>query len=1673
MKLLKPLLFYVLLLMSTLITKTSVAQSPPVNYTSIPSGNQTLDNDTLSNSNEWYRWVADTGVVHAGIKVKKQGYNQQLSSAELYTVRNDTLFLMFRDTLVELGDSSLNLYAGYVSPNTVVYLRLKSAASSCTSCVVGNSIIILTMENSMAGCGPSVPCDMVKNGNFESSVWPGCGYNISDGIDCWIPHHNSVDAHRRFCGAADHNLGASTLSTSPPLNSRNGFPNNAIIGQICKAWPTNEEESAQTLLNTPLVSGRSYSLSCWVFNYQGPMGSSAHANTGGMPTWITFATSPGTQPANWLPSSFPIYPSGLNTIVNFSVAAINTWTPLTYTFTYSGVNCSNLLVGPNLSMNLSNGWINTSANFLHYYTLDEVSLIDITPVSITAQNNHVNCQNNLATYTLTAHNVATYTWQPGGLVAQSIIVSPSVTTVYTVTGATACGATSIKTYTVVVNANPQGTIAATNSTICPGASTTLSVTGSGFNQNLNIWTPTPCTPSSCVGQSVTVSPTTTTTYTVKLSSANGCTNTAQATITVLNPTNSINIAGTTTICPGQSTTLTASGGSGYLWNPCSSGCHSSSIVVSPTVTTTYTLTGTNLCGTASTKTITVVVNPPAPVTVNSATICSGNSVTLTASGAVTYTWNPGALTGSSVVVSPTVTTNYTVVGANANGCTNTAISTVIVSSYTLAPFSIFTNVPSPVVANPTGTNTIILSTSITNTTGLMFTWSPSGATTPTTNFNLTQPEIITLDVYNSICPNITTQSICVNYVANTCSNTALPVLNNYTLTSPSQIADGSYFVTGTLTLDWSWDILTVASLDRKNFLMSTGSKVVVTPTSKIAIGLTSFYSCGGMWEGIELQSNATDAAQINLGGPEARIEDAYKAISCTDPKSKIFIGTGVIFNKNYIDIDVSFATNTGITFGLFYASPIYYLSESTANSPGGNLKCSSYYTPIVKARSYAGIKTNNVGVLNYTTTAIPSNYSVVKNKDYGFYFNNTNANVNNVNFNNAIGITYTTGINFITKPAGVGIYSENSGYLNVKPATTPTVGTTTTFTNLGFGIITNNTYTVDIQNTNHTAAAQSYTQNPAWAFNYKSIIWGGTVVNAGYGLNGIFATNARDVLRINNNTISSNYYPITANYTLSPSSTNTMSIAQNTITKGANADTREGVTFNSAVSFAPVPNNMRIAANTFSNVNVGVKVTSSTIGLRVSTNTITLNTAIADAVGVYVAGSNTVTVDNNDIRGNLTSTNVATWNPRNVGILCVNSPGCKIKCNTVTTTGHGIEFRGVNTSSGDGFFNNTFKYPMRRGFVLMNGGIIGTQGSSAGASANQWIAGTSAWPAPATADPNKTSVGGTISGGSASDAINSILYVHNNANELPNDNYFTTPSGINNIYSTALGSLTITAAGNISTCPTTLSSLKVAQSGYSSTVERDVDFVNYINTVLPSSNTDMSPQDKFMLKQFMFDDLTQNPSTNNTLINFVNQQQNTSVDVYHEIDSLLANGYINAANTKNAQASQSNDITQTQNAYNALYINGINSKADLDNLSSIADLCPQLYGNAVYQARALLQSITYVGKVYADSCDNSKVRKEMWLDDEPTSVSLTGDVQAKLYPNPNNGSFTLAYDLKKNNDAEVLIYDVTGKVVYKTSLDNLDNMKQINTNNLHNGIYFIQLIHDKNLLWTDKLIINK
>jgi hypothetical protein len=129
-----------------------------------------------------------------------------------------------------------------------------------------------------------------------------------------------------------------------------------------------------------------------------------------------------------------------------------------------------------------------------------------------------------------------------------------------------------------------------------------------------------------------------------------------------------------TVCAGAMVTLTASGASTYSWdNGVTQG-----VAFTPSTTTVYTVLGTDANGCVNTDNVTVNVNAlPNVEAGNNQTICVGQSVTLTASGANTYTWTGGVNQG--VAFSPTSTQIYTVTGTDLNGCTSTDAVTVNVN----------------------------------------------------------------------------------------------------------------------------------------------------------------------------------------------------------------------------------------------------------------------------------------------------------------------------------------------------------------------------------------------------------------------------------------------------------------------------------------------------------------------------------------------------------------------------------------------------------------------------------------------------------------------------------------------------------------------------------------------------------------------------------------------------------------------------------------------------------------------------------------------------------------------------------------------------------------------------------------------------------------------------------
>lgn len=129
------------------------------------------------------------------------------------------------------------------------------------------------------------------------------------------------------------------------------------------------------------------------------------------------------------------------------------------------------------------------------------------------------------------------------------------------------------------------------------------------------------------------------------------------------------------ICVGDSFTMTPSGANTYTIN-------GGTAVVSPTINSSYNVTGTDLNGCASSNTAisSVMVNPLPIISVNNGSICSSESYTINPSGAVTYT-----ISGGSVVVSPTISTTYTVLGTDINSCTNSQTLSVGVNTSCVWP----------------------------------------------------------------------------------------------------------------------------------------------------------------------------------------------------------------------------------------------------------------------------------------------------------------------------------------------------------------------------------------------------------------------------------------------------------------------------------------------------------------------------------------------------------------------------------------------------------------------------------------------------------------------------------------------------------------------------------------------------------------------------------------------------------------------------------------------------------------------------------------------------------------------------------------------------------------------------------------------------------------------------
>jgi gliding motility-associated-like protein len=356
-----------------------------------------------------------------------------------------------------------------------------------------------------------------------------------------------------------------------------------------------------------------------------------------------------------------------------------------------------------------------------------ISISAIIPPTVSV-NNQTICAGTSTTLTATPSTLGgTYSWSPGGQTTQTITINPLINTIYTVTYTQG---DCIVTNTGLVTANPLPLVVVPDQTICAGEAITLSgngastytwdngiidgiafiplatanylVTGTSTDgctstdQVLVTVNPLPIVSGGgdqivCAGPPVALSgsgatsyswnngisdgvafiPVSTQNYTVTGTAANGCI----ASDIVLVTVNSLPIVSggiDQTVCAGTAVALTGNGATTYTWdNSILNG-----IAFMPTVTTTYTVSGTSANGCFASDQVVITVNPIPIIDAGlNQTVCTGAAVILTGTGAANLTWNNGVT--NNVSFTPVSTTTYTVTGTSANGCS--AIDQVLVT----------------------------------------------------------------------------------------------------------------------------------------------------------------------------------------------------------------------------------------------------------------------------------------------------------------------------------------------------------------------------------------------------------------------------------------------------------------------------------------------------------------------------------------------------------------------------------------------------------------------------------------------------------------------------------------------------------------------------------------------------------------------------------------------------------------------------------------------------------------------------------------------------------------------------------------------------------------------------------------------------------------------------------
>jgi gliding motility-associated-like protein len=592
-------------------------------------------------------------------------------------------------------------------------LRQQGQPSSLLSEILRGMRFILLGAVLLVGTDSWGQCDCTVNMGFERAL--GSCFGQDCGCVC---NPDPVSAGETWSSCPSWGCGSTDIGPNPggSVNMGNTQPTqgNSFLSMECGGGPGGAGEGISMTLCSgyTLEAGQQYCFSLDLI------------------TRASFGNNPGT-------SGLVIYGSNSPCQVGQTLwtlpQATGSWQTYNFCFTATGdwttISFRVLNAGGGFSAIGLDNWVSTDGNFPPQTT----GCIDVE-----ATGGEV-CPGECTTVSASASNGVepyTYTWS-GGLPSGPgpHPVCPSATTTYTVTVVDANGDTDDATATVTVLPLPTAN-AGIDVTICQGASTVLSGSG-GVSY---AWSPATGLSATNVA-SPTASPSQTTTYTLTVTNANGCSATDEVTVTVA-PQPTVSAGPDQSICEGNSTTLNASGGVSYSWSPATglSATNIANPTASPAQTTTYTVTVTDANGCTGTDDATVTVQTTGCLSITPVgdSICPGacGTVSVTVNDGTapyTYSWSNGLpATVGPHPVCPSVTSNYTVTVTDADG--NTATSAAVVTVFTSAQAN----------AGPDAGICSGSSTQLNGSGGVSYSWSPpTGLSDPQIPNPIASPDVTT------------------------------------------------------------------------------------------------------------------------------------------------------------------------------------------------------------------------------------------------------------------------------------------------------------------------------------------------------------------------------------------------------------------------------------------------------------------------------------------------------------------------------------------------------------------------------------------------------------------------------------------------------------------------------------------------------------------------------------------------------------------------------------------------------------------------------------------------------------------------------------------------------------------------------------------------------------------